>query len=113
MADDTTAVHRAVGTLLGDARQAAGLSQSEVAKRMGVAQSRIAKLELGTRRLLFVEAVDLADLYGVELARFDPRTFTTPKAPRRTRADKGRSGHQLVKRAPAPTSSADGGNPAD
>ena len=90
MADDTTAVHRAIGTLLGDARAAAGLSQSEVAKRMGVAQSRIAKLELGTRRLLFIEAVELAEAYGVDLARFDPRTFSTPKPPRRTRADKGR-----------------------
>lgn len=91
MANDTTAVHRAIGTLLGNARAVAGLSQSEVAKRLGVAQSRIAKLELGTRRLLFVEAVELAEVYGVDLARFDPRTLTTPKPPRRTRADKGRS----------------------
>ena len=113
MADDTTAVHRAIGTLLGDARAAAGLSQSEVAKRLGVAQSRIAKLELGTRRLLFVEAVELAEVYGVDLGRFDPRSYTSSKPTRRTRADKGRSGHQLVKRAPAPTSSAEGGNPAD
>ena len=99
MADDATAVHRAIGTLLGDARAAAGLSQSEVAKRLGVAQSRIAKLELGTRRLLFIEAVELAEVYGVDLARFDPRSYTSPKPTRRTRADKGRSLRAAASRA--------------
>jgi transcriptional regulator with XRE-family HTH domain len=62
-----------IGRLLGDAREDAGLPQSAAARTLGAAQSRIAKLELGRRRLLFAEAVLLAQLYGVEISRFDPR----------------------------------------
>lgn len=61
-----------VGTLLAAARHRAGLSQAAAAAMLGFAQSRIAKLEIGTRRLLFSEAVDLARLYGVELDAFVP-----------------------------------------
>lgn len=62
----------AVGQRLAAARTAAGMSQSEAARQLGFAQSRIAKLEIGTRRLLFTEAVDLAKVYGVEITEFVP-----------------------------------------
>jgi transcriptional regulator with XRE-family HTH domain len=60
----------AVGRRLARARHEIGLSQTDVGRRLGVAQSRIAKLEIGTRRLLFSEAVALATLYAVELGAF-------------------------------------------
>ena len=84
---DVAQLNRAIGTLLGDARQATGLSQSQVARRLNVAQSRIAKLELGTRRLLYSEAIELAEIYRVDLTRFDPRSLAGSKPPRRPRVD--------------------------
>ncbi len=77
-----------IGRLLGDAREDAGLSQTAAARALGVAQSRIAKLELGRRQLLFAEAVLLAALYGVSLERLDPRKNSPrPVAGRRRRID--------------------------
>jgi transcriptional regulator with XRE-family HTH domain len=60
----------AIGRRLAGARRASGLSQVEVGRRLGVAQSWIAKMEVGTRRLLFSEAVELATLYRVDLSEF-------------------------------------------
>lgn len=62
---------RAVGRKLALAREAAGLSQAEAARRLGVPQSRIGKLELGMRSLMFIEGLRLARLYGVAPATFD------------------------------------------
>lgn len=62
----------AIGRRLADARTTAGLTQTEAARRLGFAQSRVAKLEIGTRRLLFSEAVDLATLYEVSVLDFIP-----------------------------------------
>lgn len=63
---------RLVGRRLAAARAKVGLSQTEVARRMGFAQSRVAKLEIGTRRLLFSEAIGFADLYGIALSDLAP-----------------------------------------
>ena len=60
----------AVGRRLAAMRNEAGLTQVEVGRRLGFAQSRIAKLEIGTRRLLFSEAIAIAELYGVTLSAF-------------------------------------------
>ncbi len=57
----------ATGQRLASSRAAAGMSQRRAAEALGVAQSRIAKLETGARRLLFSEAVAFARLYGVSL----------------------------------------------
>jgi hypothetical protein len=77
-----------IGRLLGDARQMAGLPQSHAARHMGWPQSRLANLELGRRRLLFVEALLLADLYSVPVSAFDPRVATpAPSTGRRRRTD--------------------------
>jgi transcriptional regulator with XRE-family HTH domain len=62
-----------VGRRLAAARAKLGLSQTEVGRRMGFAQSRVAKLETGTRRLLFSEAIGFADLYGISLSDLVPR----------------------------------------
>ncbi len=77
-----------VGRLLGDAREDAGLPQSAAARFLGVPQSRIAKMELGRRQLLFLEAVLLARLYAVPIERLDPRLNTPrPRSARRARID--------------------------
>jgi transcriptional regulator with XRE-family HTH domain len=80
-----------IGRLLGDAREDAGLPQSAAAKALGAAQSKIAKIELGRRRLLFVEAALLAQLYGVSISRLDPRHHQPrPRGARRARIDRPR-----------------------
>lgn len=45
------------------ARLAAGLSQAEVARKLGWAQSVVSKCEAGERRVDVVELVQLARLY--------------------------------------------------
>ena len=90
MRRDSSKHDQIVGMLLGDAREAAGLSQPEVARRVGTSQTRIAQLELGRRRLLFTEALVLADLYDIELRELDPRGRTLPagRRQRRSRVDR-------------------------
>ncbi len=46
--------------LLVEARRAAGLSQTEVARRLGKPQSFVAKYEGGERRLDIIEFLDIA-----------------------------------------------------
>lgn len=58
---------------LREARRAAGLTQSEVARRLKKPQSFISKAETGERRLDFVELEQLADIYGVDLSFFSTR----------------------------------------
>ena len=62
--------YQQVGERLAEARRAAGLSQTDVGRRLGVPQSRVAKLETGDRRLQFLEAFEYADLYGVGIEAF-------------------------------------------
>jgi transcriptional regulator with XRE-family HTH domain len=62
-----------VGRRLADARRNAGLSQAQAAKSLGLAQSAIAKVELGRRAASFVEVLALADLYGIDPVTLDPR----------------------------------------
>lgn len=50
-----------------EARQAAGLTQTELARRLGRPQSYISKVELGERRVDLVELIDLADAVGFDL----------------------------------------------
>ena len=48
------------------------MTQVGVSQRLGRVNSWIAKLERGQRSLLFSEAVELADLYGVALHELWP-----------------------------------------
>ena len=51
---------RQLSALLIEARRARGLSQAQVADRLGKSQSFIAKVEGGERRLDVIEFIDLA-----------------------------------------------------
>ncbi len=53
-----------------EARKQAGLTQVDVAKRLGRAHSFISKCELGERRVDFVELQQLAKIYNKELSFF-------------------------------------------
>ena len=52
------------------ARRDAGLTQVEVAKRLGKAHSFLSKCELGERRVDFVELQQLAKIYGKDISYF-------------------------------------------
>lgn len=52
---------RAVADELREARVAAGLSQRELARRLGKAHSHISKIEAGLRRIDALELIFLAD----------------------------------------------------
>ena len=52
------------------ARRDAGLTQVEVARRLGKAHSFLSKCELGERRVDFVELQQLAKVYGKDISFF-------------------------------------------
>jgi transcriptional regulator with XRE-family HTH domain len=62
--------YRQVLAKLRAARKAAGLTQTEVAKRLGKPQSFVAKCESGERRVDVVELARFAKLYGRSLTHF-------------------------------------------
>ena len=64
--------HRRFCALLKAERNAAGLTQTALAKRLGKPPSYVAKYELGDRRLDVLEFLDLAAAIG-----FNPCTFLT------------------------------------
>lgn len=78
-----------VGRLLGDARERAGLSQAAAARALGVQQSRIAKMEIGKRRITVAEAIRLARLYRIDVFDLDPDAAppAEPAPARRSRVD--------------------------
>lgn len=59
--------HKALIELLIEKREAAGLTQTELAAKLGEYQSFVARLESGQRRVDVVEFLELA-----ELLNFDP-----------------------------------------
>ena len=63
----TTPYQRIYDGFLGkliEAREAAGLTQREVSKRMGLAHSFLSKCETGDRRIDVLELLQLAEIYG-------------------------------------------------
>jgi transcriptional regulator with XRE-family HTH domain len=60
--------HEALRAFIVESRKEAGLTQTQVAKKLGRYQSFIATLEAGQRRIDVVELLDIAEAIG-----FDPR----------------------------------------
>ena len=60
--------HEALRALLVEKRKKAGLTQAEVARKLGRYQSFVATVESGQRRIDVVEFLDFAEAIG-----FDPR----------------------------------------
>lgn len=57
-------------SLLVSARKESGLTQEQIAERLGKPQSFISKYERGERRLDFSEFIELADVLGIDIAIF-------------------------------------------
>jgi transcriptional regulator with XRE-family HTH domain len=62
-----TARHEALIRILVERREASGLTQMELAKKLGEYQSFVARLESGQRRVDVVEFLEIA-----EILQFDP-----------------------------------------
>ena len=56
-----------LGPLLKSGRRAAGLSQAELARRMGISQSRISHMELHPESVSLDQLLALFGLLGIEL----------------------------------------------
>lgn len=65
--------HQALCELLIAARRKAGLTQLEVAERLGRPQSFVAKVEGGERRLDVIEFIELTRALGVDPVRLIKR----------------------------------------
>lgn len=52
------------------ARRDSGLTQQDLAERLGRSQSFVAKIELGERRVEVVELVEIAKILGVPTRQF-------------------------------------------
>jgi ribosome-binding protein aMBF1 (putative translation factor) len=62
--------HEAIRALLRKARAEAGLTQAELAKRLGLPQSFVSKYESGERRLDVVELRRVCGVFGLRLEDF-------------------------------------------
>jgi transcriptional regulator with XRE-family HTH domain len=58
--------HRALIELLIQKREAAGFTQTDLAKRLGEYQSFVARLESGQRRVDVIEFLQLAEILGFD-----------------------------------------------
>lgn len=56
--------HKALISLLIEAREKAGLTQTELAEKIGEYQSFVARLESGQRRVDVVEFLELSEVLG-------------------------------------------------
>ncbi|MEK7616667.1 MAG: helix-turn-helix transcriptional regulator [Patescibacteria group bacterium] len=65
-----TKVHEDIVNKLKNAREKAGLSQLEAAKKVGKTQSYISKVESGQRQIDIVELKKFAQVYKKDLKEF-------------------------------------------
>jgi transcriptional regulator with XRE-family HTH domain len=61
--------HKALIALLIERRQAAGMTQTQLADRLGEYQSFVARLESGQRRVDVVEFLELAEVLGFDAGK--------------------------------------------
>ena len=65
--------------LLVEQRKRAGLSQAQLAERLGRYQSVVSQMEAGGRRIDVVELLDIAEVIGLDLHRLIDQLQDTPK----------------------------------
>jgi transcriptional regulator with XRE-family HTH domain len=61
--------HQALIALLVERREAAGMTQAQLADRLGEYQSFVARLESGQRRIDVVEFLELAEVLGFDAGK--------------------------------------------
>ena len=62
--------HAKLVRMLIDKREAAGMTQTELANRLGEYQSFVARLESGQRRIDVVELIEIGKALGFEASEF-------------------------------------------
>ena len=67
--------------LLKTLRVEKGLTQADLAKRLGLPQSYVSKYEIGERRLDFVETVLVCDALGIGIEKFATKFGKTRHSP--------------------------------
>jgi hypothetical protein len=85
-------------SLLRTIREEAGLSQLDLAERLGKPQSFVCKSELGERRIDFLETLDFCDACGFPVAEFARRLDKVGSgsgAKNSQRRARGRKPHKL------------------
>lgn len=66
MSKDRTEIREAIASRLRMARESAGLSQGQVAKRLDMHRPTISEIEAGRRRVSGEEIATFGELYGVD-----------------------------------------------
>lgn len=77
--------HLVVARTIRQLRVEAGLHQTELALRLGIAQSGVSKFEMGERRLDIIELREICTACGVPLATFVARLERALSASNRAR----------------------------
>ncbi len=72
--------------MLTQARAASGLTQVQIARKLGKPQSYVSKYENGERRLDFPEFIKLADILGIDVSAFVDEFRATLAPGKTTRA---------------------------
>lgn len=80
------------GKRLKELREAAGLTQQELADRAGMHKFGVAKVEQGHRGVSWEKALDLARALGVSILLFVPDTEADKPAAKTTKRRKQRGG---------------------
>ena len=62
--------YEAIGRKLQKAREESGLSQEEVAKKLGCTQASLSNYELGKRRIYFADLQRIGQLFGKRITYF-------------------------------------------
>jgi transcriptional regulator with XRE-family HTH domain len=78
-----------LGAAIARARVGAGLTQVAAARRLGISQSRLAKLETARRRLTFLEAIGLARAFDVPISELEAAVDPVLKTPGSLRRPEG------------------------
>ena len=69
-------IYRRLTQALREARATSGLTQVDVAKKLGKPQSYVAKYEQGERRIDIAELVDISRALGIDPARLFKRILS-------------------------------------
>lgn len=70
--------------LLVEQRKRAGLSQADMAERLGRYQSVVSSIESGGRRVDVVELLDIAEVIGLDVHSLIEELIATPNTPVRS-----------------------------
>lgn len=81
MDDRPSTIDTAIGTAIRAARFSRGLTQGDLAARIGVTRAAIASYETGRRKILAATLLRIAHLCDQPLSFFDPDTSTSAARP--------------------------------